>query len=310
MSYSSRHRYSRRAYADTSERGHAPYDDYGDYSRPMPVLREHLDGHKGYHSRVTFDSRDPRDNGMTGGRFTVTRYRIGSPTTSFHDRREYTVHTHRSPSGYQDDSDEGHRDQNRRTGDDRYHEERKKRSSQQVSMHQQPEKPRPTARDHGSSKSKSYNSHKYATNHPSSQDKPESGSSRRQERSHSSRNENHCGEDARSNKPGPSHEDRDQRCHGKVPPAKVTKSLPDHYATLKLGPLATDQEIKSAARSRRIEVHPDRLKTPDMSDAERAKIDAAAAAIGQAADVLQSRVEKKEYDREYYAVKGWKWHGK
>lgn len=47
-----------------------------------------------------------------------------------------------------------------------------------------------------------------------------------------------------------------------------------------------------------------------MSDAERAKIDAAAAAIGQAADVLQSRVEKKEYDREYYAVKGWKWHGK
>lgn len=276
MSYSSRHQSSRRAYADT----------------------------------------DDRNSPVTGRRITVTRYRIGEPTTSFHDRKEYIVyHSHPSSPGYQGDederyfSDDGHRDPKRRPGVDRYH-EREQRSHQGVPKPSQPKKPKPTHTDDRSSKSKSYSNHKYATHHYASQSKPESGSSRRQEKSHSSRSENRRGENTRSNKTSLSHEDREQRYHQEVPRANAKEQLPDHYATLNLGHLATDQEIKSAAKSRRVEVHPDRLKTREMSDAERANIDAAAAAVGQAADVLQNPVQKREYDHELYAAKGWKWHGK
>lgn len=73
---------------------------------------------------------------------------------------------------------------------------------------------------------------------------------------------------------------------------------------MKLGPLATSEEIKSAAKRRRVEVHPDKLKKPGMSDSERAKIDAAAAEVGQAADVLSNPEHKLEYDRQLYAAKG------
>lgn len=73
---------------------------------------------------------------------------------------------------------------------------------------------------------------------------------------------------------------------------------------MKLGPLATSEEIKSAAKRRRVEVHPDKLKKSGMSDSERAKIDAAAAEVGQAADVLSNPEQKLEYDRQLYAAKG------
>ena len=81
--------------------------------------------------------------------------------------------------------------------------------------------------------------------------------------------------------------------------------MPDHYATLKLGPSATDEEIKSAAKRRRVEVHPDKLKKEGMSESERAKIDEAAAKVGQAADVLQNPEQKREYDCKLYAANGW-----
>ena len=64
------------------------------------------------------------------------------------------------------------------------------------------------------------------------------------------------------------------------------------------------EEIKSAAKRRRIEVHPDKNKKAGMSDSERAKIDAAAAEVGCAADVLSNPEQKLVYDRQLYATKG------
>lgn len=77
---------------------------------------------------------------------------------------------------------------------------------------------------------------------------------------------------------------------------------------MKLHHLATPAEIKSAAKRRRVEVHPDKLKKPGMSDSEQAKIDGEAAKVGEAADVLQNPQQKWEYDRQLYAAKGWIWH--
>lgn len=85
--------------------------------------------------------------------------------------------------------------------------------------------------------------------------------------------------------------------------------MPDHYAILKISPHATGEVIKSAAKRRRVEVHPDKLKEVGMSDSERADIDAAAAKVGQAADVLQDAELKLKYDRQMYAASPWKWHG-
>ena len=44
--------------------------------------------------------------------------------------------------------------------------------------------------------------------------------------------------------------------------------------------------IVDAAKKMRIKTHPDRLKKEGMSDEEKAKIDEAAAKVGQAADIL------------------------
>lgn len=234
----------------------------------------------------------------------VTRYRIGESTTSYHDRREYPAYdSHRSSSGFREEDPRSNRN-------DRYFEDRERRHHQEAPKSSQRKEPKPTYTDGNSSRTKGYSNPKHATNDNPSWDRPESGSSRRQEMPHSSRSESRRGENPKTNRDNPSHGDRKQRHEQKVPLPKPIEKMSDHYATLQLDPFATDAEIKNAAKRRRVEVHPDRLKKVGMSDSERAKIDAAAAKIGQAADVLQNPEQKREYDRKLYAANGWKWHGK
>ncbi|KAL9043071.1 MAG: hypothetical protein Q9214_003607 [Letrouitia sp. 1 TL-2023] len=77
---------------------------------------------------------------------------------------------------------------------------------------------------------------------------------------------------------------------------------PNHYATLGLEPNASMQEIKLAAKRKRIEKHPDKLKQ-GKSQEECAKIDHEAAQVGMAADVLTKSTERAEYDEE---IRKWK----
>ena len=80
--------------------------------------------------------------------------------------------------------------------------------------------------------------------------------------------------------------------------ANVTvTSLPDYYAILRIPPTASAGEVGRAARKRRIEVHPDRLKRPNMSKQKQDEIDEAAKAVGMAADVLGNEDKRNEYDR-------------
>ena len=158
----------------------------------------------------------------------------------------------------------------------------------------QPKSPKPAYTDGHSIRSRSYSNHKYATKDKSGQSKAESGSGRRQEKPHGSKGESRLAGDPENN-------------HQEIAQPKAEENFPDHYATLKVNPFASDTEVKSAARRRRVEVHPDRLKNGGMSESERAEIDAAAAQVGQAADVLQDPEQKREYDRELFAAKGWEW---
>ena len=77
---------------------------------------------------------------------------------------------------------------------------------------------------------------------------------------------------------------------------------------MKISHLAGEHEIKTAAKRRRVEVHPDKLKKEGMSDSECAEIDAAAAKVGQAADVLTNLEMKLKYDHEMRS--SGKWYGK
>ncbi|KAL9126879.1 MAG: hypothetical protein Q9217_004137 [Psora testacea] len=80
----------------------------------------------------------------------------------------------------------------------------------------------------------------------------------------------------------------------KTPSQPVT--IPDHYATLGLRFSAGASDIKRAARQKRIETHPDRLKKPGMSEAELSRIDETAKKVGMAAEVLKDEKTKREYD--------------
>ena len=378
MSHSSRQWSSKRAYADTSDSRHVTYDDYEDYSRPLHPhyineahsalpsrgsYRSHglYDGHRGYHPSVSSENREPRDITAPSHKITVTRYRIIESATPFYDsREEYTAYDNHRSSAYYGKAG------SRNNSNDSYLQDRERGHHQEVPRPSQPKEPKPTYTDGHFSKSKGYSNHKHATNDIPSQGKPESGRSRRQEKSHRSesrrgenprsnrydpshedreqryygssnskgysnhkhatndipsqgkpesgrsrrqekshRSESRRGENPRSNRNDPSHEDRKHRYHQEVPLSKAEEKMPDHYATLKLGPFATDEEIKSAAKRRRVEVHPDKLKKEGMSESERAKIDEAAAKVGQAADVLQNLEQKREYDRKLHAANGW-----
>ena len=69
------------------------------------------------------------------------------------------------------------------------------------------------------------------------------------------------------------------------------------YATLAVSPNATQAEIVRAARRRRIQVHPDRLKTAGMAQREIDRINDEAQKVGLAADTLCDEVSRGEYDR-------------
>lgn len=77
-----------------------------------------------------------------------------------------------------------------------------------------------------------------------------------------------------------------------------SQGIPPLYEYLKAHPLSSHEKIAEAARKRRIEVHPDRLKRPGMTAAELKKIDERAKDVGYAADVLLDPVKRSKYDRE------------
>lgn len=69
------------------------------------------------------------------------------------------------------------------------------------------------------------------------------------------------------------------------------------YAILGLSPEATQAEIIRAARRRRIQVHPDKLKTAGMAQEDIDRIEDEAQEVGLAADTLCDEVSRGEYDR-------------
>ena len=102
-------------------------------------------------------------------------------------------------------------------------------------------------------------------------------------------------------------------CHtGKKPKPKPEKSksesrsrpepprksgLIDIYAVLGINPSSSHEEAKLAARQRRIDTHPDKLKRPGMSPAEVSSIDEMAKLVGYAADVVSDPVKRRAYDQ-------------
>ena len=80
-------------------------------------------------------------------------------------------------------------------------------------------------------------------------------------------------------------------------------TLPDHYRTLGILPTASAEEIREAAKKRRIESHPDRLKRePDLTEARLREIDDVAKDVAWAAEVLMDWRAKERYDKQYHAL--------
>lgn len=79
---------------------------------------------------------------------------------------------------------------------------------------------------------------------------------------------------------------------------KRTERSSDLYERLRVHPLSTAAEIAQAAKKRRIEVHPDRVRKLGMTERELEEIDEIAKDVGYAADVLQDAEKKRRYDRE------------
>lgn len=79
-------------------------------------------------------------------------------------------------------------------------------------------------------------------------------------------------------------------------PPPVAPRGGDLYKILNVSPEASNAEIVSAARRRRIEVHPDRLKYPGMTQSALDGIDDEAQTVGLAADTLCDEVSRRKYD--------------
>lgn len=77
------------------------------------------------------------------------------------------------------------------------------------------------------------------------------------------------------------------------------EDLPNYYAMLGISSFASPEDIRRAAKSKRVEVHPDKCVKPDMSETEKAKSYEIAAAVGQAADVLTNAEQKWWYDKKF-----------
>ena len=314
---------SRRAYAGTNNSNYSTYDDYQTLSHHPLQHRVHEQRSRVTVTRYRIDTAD-------------------KSTTSYYDRRQYTAHrTHRSSTGNCAPV-KGHRDPARLLrGDSRLPEADYEgnhtcthRPRQELRVPSEP-------RDDRHSKSDRCYSSDYETVHEkrssrgaqASADKGQGytnsahAKSSQQEdlkqaygsrysgtpRTHSSnkppRSDHYHGErpnDSKRNdsRQGNSSSNQNNSSHKlPEPQLQVRVNLPDFYAILKISNLATDDQIRSAAKRRRVEVHPDKLKQPGMSESEMDEIDAEAARVGEASDVLLNPEQRLKYDRKLYAAK-------
>ena len=91
---------------------------------------------------------------------------------------------------------------------------------------------------------------------------------------------------------------RSDRSERSKPAAVNIPPAPDHYATLGVDRWASQEEIVKAAKSMRIEVHPDRLRRKEgLTSTDFDAIDEQAKKVGWAADILCDPVAKARYDR-------------
>ena len=300
---------SRRTYTGISDSNCATHDDdYQDIS------------HRPLQNRVHERRR----------RVTVTRYRIDTAdnfTTSYYDRREYTAHeTHRSSSGNHTPL-KGHRDPARLLrGNSRLPEASFERNHAYTHRPKQELRMLDERRDDRHSKS----DRRYSSDHDTVHEKRSSrgaqpsadkgqgytnpayakSSQRKEHSSNKSPRSDHYNHEkpnsSRRNdsRKGNSRSNRNNTAHKSEPQAR--DDLPDFYAILKISHLATDGQIRSAAKRRRVEVHPDQNKKAGMSKSEMDEIDAVAATVGEASEVLLDPEQKRKYDRKLYATKGLK----
>lgn len=144
-----------------------------------------------------------------------------------------------------------------------------------------------------------YRSNKYKSGPTSNQKhyNNDSGRSRKYEPDYKTGSRHQDEDNSRRNKYKP--EPRYEKAHPKIASAieREKEELVNYYATLGISSLASSHEIKKAARSKRVEVHPDKCIKPDMSKSEKAKVYEIAAAVGQAADVLTDGELKSKYDK-------------
>ena len=314
---------SRRAYTGTSDSSCATYDDYQDLAHRPLQHRVHEQ-----HSQVTVTRYriDPADD----------------LTTSYYDHREYTAHkTHRSSFGNHTPL-KGHRDPARllrvnsrlpeaslernhtysyrpkkepRIPSERRHDRHNKSGRHCSSDHDtMPKKRSSRGAQPSADKGQGYINPAHAK--PSQQEElkpaygggysgiPRTHSDKKPPRSNHYSHEKPNNSRSNDSRQGNSRSDRNKSSHElPEPQPKARDNLPDFYAILKISHLATDDQIRSAAKRRRVEVHPDKLKRPGMSESEMDEIDAQAAWVGQASDVLLNPEQKLKYDSKY-AAKG------
>ncbi|MDI1487888.1 MAG: hypothetical protein OHK93_007161 [Ramalina farinacea] len=83
----------------------------------------------------------------------------------------------------------------------------------------------------------------------------------------------------------------------------ASSSQHDYYATLGITPTATLEEVRAAAKKRRIATHPDKCKKPGMTEAQIKEIDEEAKRVGEAAVCLSDKNARARYDYEHHATK-------
>ncbi|KAL8710590.1 MAG: hypothetical protein Q9220_004814 [cf. Caloplaca sp. 1 TL-2023] len=98
-------------------------------------------------------------------------------------------------------------------------------------------------------------------------------------------------------KPQPKPKQTPQPARPTAPKGQQQKRPADFYELLGITPKATPAEIMQAAKEKRIECHPDKLKKMGMSAQELEWIDARAKAVGEAADTLVDPEMRARYDR-------------
>ncbi len=79
--------------------------------------------------------------------------------------------------------------------------------------------------------------------------------------------------------------------------------LPNHYRRLGISGHSSHEEVLKTAKEMRVKTHPDRLKRrAGLTEEEKRAIDAEAALVGQAADVLSDPDLRLEYDRKMHGL--------